>query len=78
MIAETIKLLQSNSWYGCNEVIETAKGKYAVPKTWKEAKEKIRRRKYMEAEKGRTTLLNFFKYVALKLNKIKLWLSKRK
>lgn len=78
MIAETIKLLQSNSWYGCNEIIEIAKGKNAVPKTWKEAKEKIRRRKYMEADKGRKTLLGLFKYVALKFNKIRLWLSQRK
>ena len=43
MIAETIKLLHSNQWYGCSENIEIAKGKNEIPKTWKEAKEQIKR-----------------------------------
>lgn len=46
MIAETIKLLHSHTWYGCGENIEIAKGKNAIPKTWKEAKEQIRRYKF--------------------------------
>ena len=43
MIAETIKLLHSHHWYGCGEHIEIAKGKNAIPRTWKEAKEQIKR-----------------------------------
>lgn len=45
MIAQTIKLLQSGKWYGCSETIEIAKGKNAIPKTWKATKEKIKRRR---------------------------------
>jgi len=45
MIADTIKLLHSNSWYGCGDMIEIAKGKNAIPKNWKEAKEQIKRYK---------------------------------
>lgn len=45
MIAETIKLLHSNTWYGCGENIEIAKGKNSIPKNWKEAKEQINRYK---------------------------------
>ena len=45
MIAETIKLLQSFHWYGSGETIEIAKGKNAIPKNWKEAKEQIKRYK---------------------------------
>jgi hypothetical protein len=47
MIAETIKLLQSNNYYGCSEVIEIAKGKNAMPKNWEQVKEKIKRSRYM-------------------------------
>ena len=43
MIAEIIKLLHSHTYYGCSETIEIAKGKNAIPKRWKEAKEKIKR-----------------------------------
>lgn len=43
MIAETIKLLQSDNWYGCGEYIELAKGKNAIPKRWSQAKEQIKR-----------------------------------
>ncbi|AWH84929.1 hypothetical protein HYN59_07220 [Flavobacterium album] len=49
MIAETIKMLQSGQWYGCGHTIEIAKGKNAIPGTWKETKEKIRRIRYMQA-----------------------------
>jgi len=43
MIAETIKLLQSNEFYGQSEFIEIAKGKNAIPNNWKEAKKQIKR-----------------------------------
>jgi hypothetical protein len=43
MIAETIKLLHSQGWYGVGEYTEIAKGKNAIPKNWKEAKEQIKR-----------------------------------
>jgi hypothetical protein len=46
MIAETIKLLQSNTWYGCGDNIEIAKGKFAIVKNWKQAKEQIKRYKF--------------------------------
>lgn len=54
MIAEIIKQIQSNEWYGCGDIIETAKGKNAIPKTWREAKEKIKRARFMEADKAKT------------------------
>ncbi len=47
MIAETIKLLQSYHWYGCSETIEIAKGKNAIPKDFKETKEKIKRKRWL-------------------------------
>lgn len=47
MIAETIRLLQSDKYYGCSEVIEIAKGKNAIPENWKEVKEQIRRKRFM-------------------------------
>ncbi len=46
MIAETIKLLQSNTWYGNFDCIEIAKGKNETPKNWKEAKEQIKRYRF--------------------------------
>lgn len=49
MIAQTIKQLQSAKWYGCGNTIEIAKGKNAIPKTWKHTKEKIRRIRHMQA-----------------------------
>ena len=45
MIAETIKLLQSNDWYGCGENIEIAKGSNAIPKRWSQVKEQIKRKR---------------------------------
>lgn len=53
MIAETIKLLQSGDWYGCSENIEIAKGKNELPKTWREVKEQIKRRKYFIWHNGK-------------------------
>lgn len=73
---KTIKLLQSGTWYGHSETIEIAKGKNAIPKTWKEAKEKIRRRKYMETDKGRKTLSSCLQNIALKIKIIKIWPSR--
>lgn len=43
MIAETIKILQSNEFFGGGEFIEFAKGKKKQPKTFKEAFYKIKR-----------------------------------
>jgi len=43
MIAETIKLLQSNNWYGVSESIEIAKGRDEKVFTIKEGVEKIYR-----------------------------------
>lgn len=51
MIAETIKLLHSNEWYGQSETIEIAKGKNEIPKTWKQAKEQIKRYKLYISKK---------------------------
>ncbi len=45
MIAETIKLFQSNTWYGCGDNIEIAKGKNEIPRNWKQATEQIKRYK---------------------------------
>lgn len=53
MIAQTIKMLQSDQWYGCGHTIEIAKGKNGIPKTWKETKEKIRRIRHMQATEMR-------------------------
>jgi hypothetical protein len=43
MIAETIKFLQSNNWYGISESIEIAKGRDEKIYTFKEGVEKIYR-----------------------------------
>lgn len=43
MIAETIKLLQSNDWYIISDSIEIAKGRDEKIYTIKEAIQKIRR-----------------------------------
>lgn len=43
MIAEIIDLLKKAPYYGCSHSIEIAKGKHAIPKNWKEAKEQIKR-----------------------------------
>lgn len=46
MIADILKLLKSNPFYGCSENIEIAKGKYAIAKDWKDSKQKIIRYRY--------------------------------
>lgn len=43
MIAEVIRLIQNNNFYGESESIEIAKGKYEKVNTFKEAKQKIKR-----------------------------------
>jgi len=58
MIAETITLLQSNDYYGCSETIEIAKGKNAIPKTWAQAKEKIKRDAAMNQANNNNTIKN--------------------
>lgn len=51
LIIDTIKLLQSEKWYGCSDVIEIAKGKNAYSRTWPQAKEKMKRAWLMERSK---------------------------
>ena len=43
MIAETIRLLQNNEFYGVSENVEIAKGKYEKIYTLKDAFKKINR-----------------------------------
>lgn len=71
MIAETIKLLQSDKWYGCGEHIEIAKGKRAIPLNYKQAKEKAKRGRLMQVASLREYKQNL-------TNKILLWLSGKK
>ena len=43
MIAQIIRTLQSNEFYGAGENTEIAKGKHEIVNTWKGAKRKIKR-----------------------------------
>ena len=43
MIAKIIDALQSFDYYGESDIIEIAKGKYKLPETIKEGKEKLKR-----------------------------------
>jgi hypothetical protein len=43
MIREILKLLTLDDHYGQSETIEIAKGKYAIPKTFKQGFEQIKR-----------------------------------
>ena len=43
MIAEIIKTLQSNEFYGAGKYTEIAKGKHELVTNWKGAKRKIKR-----------------------------------
>lgn len=43
MIKNIIDLLQYSEYYGVSRNVDIAKGKYKVPYTWKELKEKIKR-----------------------------------
>lgn len=40
-IVKTIELLRSDDFYGAEESIETAKGKYQIPKGFKQFKRKL-------------------------------------
>lgn len=63
MIAEIIRQLQSGKWYGCSDTIEIAKGKHAIPKTWEQAKEKIRRVKYTQQRVYKRQNKNILKWL---------------
>jgi len=41
MIAQIVRTLQSNEFYGAGEYTEIAKGKNEIAKDWKDAKRKI-------------------------------------
>jgi hypothetical protein len=43
MIAKIIDALQAFDYYGESDIIEIAKGKYKMPETIKQGKEKIKR-----------------------------------
>ena len=43
MIKQILQLLRSNNFYGQSEIIEQAKGRYAYPKTFKQAIKNIKR-----------------------------------
>lgn len=43
MIAQIIRTLQSNEFYGAGEFTEIAKGKNEIAVNWKHAKRKIKR-----------------------------------
>jgi hypothetical protein len=43
MIAETIKILRSDDFYGVSKEVESAKGKREIVYTFKEASNKIKR-----------------------------------
>jgi hypothetical protein len=43
MIKQIIDTLSTENWYNVSERVEIAKGKYAYPKTFKQAIEKIKR-----------------------------------
>lgn len=43
MIKRILDILTSDDWYNVSETIEIAKGKYAYPKTFKQAIHKIKR-----------------------------------
>lgn len=44
MMKNIIDLLQTNTFYGHTETIDIAKGKYAIPYTWKDLVNNIKRR----------------------------------
>jgi len=43
MIAQIIRTLQSNEFFGAGEFTEIAKGKNEIARNWKHAKRKIKR-----------------------------------
>jgi hypothetical protein len=43
MIKGIIDILITNDFYGVSKEVDIAKGKYAVPYTWKQAKQQLKR-----------------------------------
>jgi len=43
MIKIMLELLNANQWYGHSEVIDIAKGKYALVRNFKELKQSVKR-----------------------------------
>jgi hypothetical protein len=43
MIKNIIDLLVINEYYGVSRVVDTAKGKYKIPYTWKQVREQLKR-----------------------------------
>lgn len=53
MIINIIQLLKLNNFYGESEIIDIAKGKYEIPKTWNKAyKRKVRELIYKKKFNG--------------------------
>jgi hypothetical protein len=46
MIRQVLDLLNASDWYGEDELIEIAKGKYSGVRDYKEMKEQLKRLKY--------------------------------
>jgi len=44
MITDIIDLLNTNDFYGVSQNIDIAKGRHAIPLTWKDAFKNIKRR----------------------------------
>lgn len=71
MITDIIKQLQSADWLGCGECIEIAKGKFEIPKTWRDTRQKVNREKHMLLLKTQNNISEV-SYI----KKIKQWLLK--
>lgn len=50
MIKHIIDLLQTNQFYGVSENVNIAKGKYAIPYTWKDLGNNIKRRLWLTSK----------------------------
>lgn len=50
MIQNILDLLNTNDYYGVSENIEIAKGKYQLPKGWKDSLYKIKRHRKSKKE----------------------------
>lgn len=46
MISQILNILEINEFYGKSHRIDTAKGRYELPNTWKSAKDLIKRMWY--------------------------------
>jgi hypothetical protein len=45
MVGEIIEILQQREYYGAGEATEIAKGKFEMVRSWKDVKEKIKRKR---------------------------------